>query len=61
MYFIDKDEKGSGLLPFIREEIELIGMVRHEDGLRKIKVDNYRLKRRAKENPEKKVKSMIGT
>ena len=51
MYFIDKDEKGSGLLPFIREEIELIGMVRYEDGLRKIKVDNYSLKNPSKTKP----------
>jgi hypothetical protein len=46
VYHIENDEKGRQLMPLIREEIEVKGTIIQEDSLRKIRVDNYIIKKR---------------
>jgi len=41
VYHIVKDKKGKQLIPFIRKEVEIIGLTRLEDGINKIKVDRF--------------------
>jgi hypothetical protein len=41
VYHIVKDEKGNQLIPFIRKEVEIMGLTKLEDGINKIKVDRF--------------------
>ena len=41
VYHIVKDEKGNQLIPFIRKEVEIVGLTKLEDGINKIKVDRF--------------------
>ena len=42
-YLIEKDEKGGQLLLLIREEVEVRGIVREEDGNKIIRIKKYHL------------------
>ena len=44
-YLIEKDEIGEGLISFLRQEIEINGLYRLEDGRKIIEVKGYTIKR----------------
>ena len=46
-YRIEKDEIGQRLMPFLREEIEIRGVYRLDNGKKIIRVTDYRIHRRS--------------
>ena len=42
-YLIDNDEIGMKLFSFLRVVVQLSGIVRNEDGVKRIAVENYRV------------------
>lgn len=52
IYHIENDERGRQLMPLIREEVEIKGIIRYEDGLKKIKVDKYASKKEEEMEPK---------
>jgi len=52
LYHIENDERGRQLIPLIREEVEIKGITRYEDGLKKIKVDRYTSKKGEESEPK---------
>ena len=46
-YYIDKDEKGEPLLPFIQEEVEVSGIVRENGNKKIITVKEYSITKNA--------------
>jgi hypothetical protein len=45
VYHIENDDRGSQLMPFIREEVEIKGTIRYKDGIKKIRVDKHTTKK----------------
>ncbi len=43
-YLVDKDEKGDSLLPFLHKEMEIVGLIRKEGCVKKIKIEKYHSK-----------------
>lgn len=43
-YLIDKDSVSNKLLSYMREGVEVSGFVREEEGIKKIKIKQYRIK-----------------
>src|SRR4030042_6286628 len=41
VYHIENDDRGSQLMHFIREEVEIKGTIRYKDGIKKIRVEKH--------------------